>query len=111
MVKHPKDYKWSSYRYYAYGEEDPLITPAKSYLELGETPEERQRAYREMVGGIMVEDSGIDYEHKYCIGDPDWVKARYEELKEKQRKRRQAYLRRRWRWLKKCGSIHVHVPP
>jgi len=34
MVRKAKDYAWSSYRYYAYGEQDDLIDPAPDYLGL-----------------------------------------------------------------------------
>lgn len=80
-VKHPKYNKWSSYRYYAYGEPDPLITPSPSYLGLGSTSEARQRAYREMVDGIMANRTELNISHTYFIGNPDWVIAKYKELR------------------------------
>lgn len=94
MVKHPKDYKWSSYRYYAYGEANPLIDPPESYLELGKTPKERQRRYRERVEEILRNDwkEKRPYSSVPFIGDPDWVKQKTEELREKRRK-----LRNRWK--------------
>ncbi|PIQ82325.1 MAG: transposase, partial [Candidatus Omnitrophica bacterium CG11_big_fil_rev_8_21_14_0_20_64_10] len=51
--KKPDDATWSSYAYYAYGCDDPLITTAPSYETLGKTSEERQRAYRDMVRELM----------------------------------------------------------
>jgi len=51
IVKHPKDYKWSSYRFYAYGETSPWtkhLTRPQWYEELGDTDEVRQRRYREL---------------------------------------------------------------
>jgi len=50
ICDHPGDYKWSSYRFYAYGEENAWtehLTPPAWYLELGAAPEERQARYRE----------------------------------------------------------------
>lgn len=82
--KHPDDAKWSSYAYYAYGRDDPLITPAPSYLMLGETPEERQRAYRGIVQELMHQDR-INISNACFIGDPEWVKQRYEILREEMR--------------------------
>lgn len=95
-VGHPREYRWCSYRYYACGEADPLITPSPSYLTLGNTEEERQRAYREMVDAIVAEE-GLEKRHyssMRAIGDPAWVRARYEELKAIQREKRIAYLKR-----------------
>jgi len=46
MVKHPLDYKWSSYRYHVQGEENNLLTPHFMYESLGETADQRQRNYR-----------------------------------------------------------------
>ena len=46
MVKHPRKYEWTSYHYYAYGDEDPLIEPAPSYLDLGNTASKRENEYR-----------------------------------------------------------------
>lgn len=99
MISHPKDYRWSSYRYYAYGEKDPLITPAPSYLALGKSPQERQLAYRNMVAAIIAEYGleKLNYSKTQYIGDPDWVKKRYEEIKEIQRGKRLAYLARQRR--------------
>ena len=48
MVDHPADYRWSSYRVNAQGEESPLITPHSLYLALDATPAARQAAYREL---------------------------------------------------------------
>src|SRR5574337_770254 len=42
MVKHPRDYLWSSYHANADGEPDELITPHRLYRALGRTDEERR---------------------------------------------------------------------
>lgn len=99
MIDHPKDYRWSSYRYYAYGEDDPLITPAPSYLALGKTARDRRQAYRAMVDTIIAEDGlkKCNYSKTACIGNPDWVRDRYRELREIQRSKRLAYLARQRR--------------
>src|SRR3546814_19017293 len=46
MVKHPADYRWSSYRINGQGEPSNLITPHEQYLALGTTTDLRQAAYR-----------------------------------------------------------------
>ena len=46
MVKRPEDYPWSSYGYNALAIDDPLLSPHKLYLQLGEVDELRQHAYQ-----------------------------------------------------------------
>lgn len=46
MVKHPRDYPWSSYRHPADGQEDPLVVDHKLYLALHRNAEQRRKAYR-----------------------------------------------------------------
>lgn len=101
MVSHPREYKWCSYHYYAEGTPDPLITPAPSYLALGNTDEERRCRYKEMVDAIIENDEmeKREYSRLYCIGDPQWVKERYQELREIARIKRAAYLIRQRRMM------------
>lgn len=100
MVKYPEEYKWSSYHYYAHGKEDRLITSAPSYLEMGKTPEERQNIYKTMVGEILKDDwkAKKPYSSIPFIGDPIWVKEKYEELarikREKKREWQERYFQR-----------------
>ena len=49
LVKDAGDYPHSSYRHYAYGEEDLLVEVDPYYVDLGRDPEERQKEYREFV--------------------------------------------------------------
>jgi len=46
MVQAPGDYRWSSYRTNAFGDENLLISQHEEYLALGNTSEERSQAYR-----------------------------------------------------------------
>ena len=48
LVEDPARYRWSSYRFYALGQTDSLVTPRIEYLALGEDAADRQRAYREL---------------------------------------------------------------
>ncbi|MCC5855514.1 MAG: transposase [Idiomarina sp.] len=48
MVHQPNEYHWSSFRANAYGSRSSLRTPHKVYLDLGDTEEERLRAYRSL---------------------------------------------------------------
>jgi len=96
MVQHPKDYRWSSFAYYAYGKEDPLIDPAPSYLNLGKTAEKRQAEYRAMVEEILKNDwkEKQPYSSVPFIGNPEWVKRKTEALRKAHRKRFQVWKER-----------------
>lgn len=48
MVKHPAEYRWSSYACNAQGTEGLLVTHHPIYRQLGATPDQRQHAYREL---------------------------------------------------------------
>ncbi len=48
LVAHPGEYRWSSYRANAQGEENALVQPHELYLALGREAAERQAAYREL---------------------------------------------------------------
>ncbi|MEM5388013.1 transposase [Paraburkholderia phymatum] len=48
LVSTPEDYRWSSYRHHIGLTLDSLITDHRLYWSLGNTPFERQRAYREL---------------------------------------------------------------
>ena len=79
-VKHPRESRWSSYSYYAYGMADPLITPAPSYMALGRDMKERQSEYRAIVKALMSQRERMNISHTPYIGDPDWVVGKYREL-------------------------------
>ncbi len=48
IVKHPRDYKWSSYRTNALGKASTLITPHKEYLSLGISKQQRLHNYQKL---------------------------------------------------------------
>ena len=51
ICDHPGDYEFSSYRYYAFGEVNGWtshLTPPQWYIDLADTPEERQSLYRKL---------------------------------------------------------------
>jgi putative transposase len=80
-VRHPREYRWTSYHYYAYGRKDPLITPAPSYLGLADEEGIRQEIYRGMVDALLEEGMRKkDYSVVKFIGDPNWVKDSYDSL-------------------------------
>ncbi len=48
LVRAPADWRWSSHRANALGEDDPLVAPHPVYYALGRTPGERQASYRDL---------------------------------------------------------------
>ena len=56
MVRHPRDYRWSSYRAHALGTTDPLLTGHELYDRLGRTPAERQKEYRALFRAALDDD-------------------------------------------------------
>jgi putative transposase len=79
MVRSPKDYAWSSYRHYAFGKPDPLITDEPAYLGLGRTDGERMQAYRNLFTQPLSSELRIrrpDITEAAFYGDPDWLRRR-----------------------------------
>lgn len=103
-VRHPNDYKWSSYHCYASGKADPLITPAPCYLEMGNTNTQRQSSYRNFVEAIIEQEGWKKKNHSTAcfIGDPDWVFKRNLELKEIMQAKKTAFLFRQRRSLQQA---------
>lgn len=61
MVEDPKDWRYSSYGFYAYGQEDDLVTESVMYKALGEGAA-RQKLYREYVEVTRPYEKLIDKE-------------------------------------------------
>lgn len=55
MVKDPADYRWSSYRFYAFGETNPIVDTSPIYNDMGRTAKECQIAYRSLMLSRIVE--------------------------------------------------------
>jgi putative transposase len=68
IVKHPGEFRWSSYRRNVQGEESDLITPHLLYHGLGKTEEEKQSAYRELFR-YKLEPGEIDQIRKATNGN------------------------------------------
>ena len=49
LANHPGDYAWSSYRFYAAGEPNVLLTPTPHYADLGPTLDDRRARYQDRV--------------------------------------------------------------
>jgi len=48
MVKHARDYKWSSYRFNAEGKKNQMLTPHEQYMSMDSQTLSRRKAYREL---------------------------------------------------------------
>jgi REP-associated tyrosine transposase len=59
MVRHPRDYRWSSYRAHAQGAADPLLAGHELYDRIGVTEAERQKGYRTLFRTAL-EDGFLD---------------------------------------------------
>jgi putative transposase len=79
LVDSPKDWRWSSYRFYAFGEPNPLVTPAPEYLALGRSAPARRSAYVHMFARRLIADH-LQRRHDLVqgpfVGDDEWVAAR-----------------------------------
>ena len=56
MVRHPRDYRWSSYRAHAQGRADLLLTGHERYDRLGRTAATRQQGYRALFRAALNQD-------------------------------------------------------
>jgi putative transposase len=57
MIASAADYRWSSHRANALGEDDPLVTPHRDFLALGRDPAERRAFYQGLIGEVMSDDA------------------------------------------------------
>jgi len=74
MVATPAAWRWSSHRCNALAETDTRVTPHPDYLELGETPETRLRAYGCLFSEALQKESTEQLRHatekSLVYGDP-----------------------------------------
>jgi len=75
MVASEHQYKWSSFRHYAFGEADALVDDAPDYLGLSPVPAIRRRMYQELFREVpgRGERRLAEYDVWFFIGDRDWV--------------------------------------
>jgi len=76
LVARAKDWAWSSFRHYAYGERNDLITDAPDYQALGRTGAERRRAYLHLFASHLADGLAVrrsDLVEVAFIGDAGWV--------------------------------------
>lgn len=83
MADKPEEYSWSSYRTYALGRKDSLLTEDIFYAELGQSSEERQNRYKDMVIDLAIAEY-MDKNDTIAVGNKNFVynsnrRARYHE--------------------------------
>jgi putative transposase len=66
MVKKAEDWKYSSYRHYAFGEKNDFISLSQVYQALSQDEKRRQRIYRTRIEGVRPYEKIID---KALLGD------------------------------------------
>jgi putative transposase len=79
ISRSPKDWPWSSYRYYAFGEPNPLVTPSPEYLALGDTPARRRLAYVHLFAAMLSDELRTrrrDLVVGPFFGTPRWIAER-----------------------------------
>jgi len=79
IVSDPADYVFSSYRYYALGQSDPLISPSPWYLSLSTNPDERRKHYKNFAVNIDIISKKILQRQRY-IGEDDFLREMEEEF-------------------------------
>lgn len=79
LVKNAKDWRWSSYRVYAYGEYDPLIDIMPSYEGMSARRSIAARMFREKVEGIVGGREEM-WSKRLVIGDRGYVIGVYEKF-------------------------------
>jgi len=72
IVSMPEDYQWSSYRYYAKGEPNNLLTQDLFYQDLGLDAERRQQNYIKLVVDSTIVEY-IDKNDAIAIGEKKFV--------------------------------------
>jgi putative transposase len=95
LVEKPEDWRWSSYNFYAFGKVDSLIGGLIDvdpyYLQLGGSPEERQKGYRQNIEGVMKEKFLKDIREELnqgVFGSPNFITTVKEKFKIRSLKRR-----------------------
>lgn len=83
LVRSTKSWPWSSYRHYAFGEQNDLIDDAPDYLALGFSPAQRRLAYRSLFARAPIERllrRRPEFVDCSFVGDDVWVALRTDAL-------------------------------
>ena len=73
LVRHPGEYRWSSYRFNAHGISMEWVTPHDAYNGLGSSQYQRQIAYQELfesnLGKEIMEEIRLSTNSNYVLGN------------------------------------------
>ena len=83
VVEDPKDYKWSSYKAYAYGKKDFIVDEQIIYKELSKSETERRKKYRGLVKGMLREKDAMkgEMDRRVVYGSEDFIEGITKEYK------------------------------
>jgi putative transposase len=79
LVRSATAWRWSSYRHYAHGEQNDLVTDAPEYVALGKNGPERREAYLHLFAEPLLAPllcRRFDLVNAPFIGDESWVSCR-----------------------------------
>ena len=81
ITKNAANYRWSTHKLYAFGTRDKINKHVKFpawYMDLGKTPEERQKKYRKLFDAYLREYGLIkhDFLDSYFYGSYSWNRGR-----------------------------------
>ena len=115
ICSHPSEYPFSSHRLYAFGEVNPWtahLTLPQWYLDLGDTPEERQALYREHCDQYYRDEllpTADDVETGYAFGSPRFTEHREKFLRGAMARIRDGRIPRKTldRWVLSHLARHV----
>jgi len=82
-VEAPEDYKWSSYKAYAYGKKDSIVDEQIIYKELSKSETERRKKYREFIKGILRDKDAMrgEMDRRVVYGSEDFINGITKEYK------------------------------
>jgi putative transposase len=85
MVKHPKDYRWSSYHTNGANKEISLITPHPLFLSLGDNEEQRKKYYNDLIlsplSDNMIHQISITTNKSRVLGNTKFIAQISQQLK------------------------------
>lgn len=82
LCRTAKDWRWSSYRHYAFGVPDSLVTDAPAYVALGSSAIVRRKSYVQLFAAIRSAPFRAFRRDLVCvpfIGSSAWIRARLRE--------------------------------
>ncbi|MDX9715518.1 MAG: transposase [Dissulfurispiraceae bacterium] len=76
IAQDPKEYKWSSYKAYAYGKQDPITDRHPIYEQLSDDETERRQKYREFVKGMQKDKKALkgEMDRRAVYGSEEFTK-------------------------------------